>query len=87
MPAIFTFPNRILFGDGARAELPAELARLGVKRPLVVTDPGLVASGLVAEVVAPARLPVGLRRRPGQPDRGRRPGRPGPSIATGAATA
>ena len=28
MPAIFTFPNRILFGDGARAELPAEFERL-----------------------------------------------------------
>lgn len=52
-PAVFTFPNRILFGDGARAALPAELARLGVRRPLVVTDPGLVACGLAAAVVGP----------------------------------
>ena len=55
-PSVFTFPNRILFGDGARAHLAGELARLGVARPLVVTDPGLVASGLVVararEVVA-----------------------------------
>src|SRR4051794_22905715 len=52
MPAIFTFPNRILFGEGARASLAGELDRLRVHRPLVVTDPGLVASGMVAEVVA-----------------------------------
>ena len=50
VPAIFTFPNRILFGEGARTLLAAELARLGVSRPLVVTDRGLVASGLVDEV-------------------------------------
>ena len=38
---------------GTRDVLAAELGRLGVTRPLVVTDPGLVASGLVAEVIAP----------------------------------
>jgi 4-hydroxybutyrate dehydrogenase len=52
MPAIFTFPNRILFGDGACQNLAEELARLGVRRPLVVTDPGLVASGLVGTVTS-----------------------------------
>jgi alcohol dehydrogenase class IV len=52
MPAIFSFPNRILFGAGSRTELGAELARLGVGRPLVVTDSGLEASGVVGEVVA-----------------------------------
>jgi 4-hydroxybutyrate dehydrogenase len=51
VPAIFTFPNRILFGEGARTHLAAELARLGISRPLVVSDRGLVASGLVDEVV------------------------------------
>jgi alcohol dehydrogenase class IV len=51
MSAIFTFPNRILFGAGTRASLAEELARLGVRRPLLVTDAGLEASGLVAEVV------------------------------------
>ena len=49
--ATFTFPNRILFGPGARAELTEELARLGVRRPLVVTDRGLVASGIVSDVI------------------------------------
>ena len=51
MVSLFTFPNRILFGEGAISELPAELRRAGVSRPLVVTDPGLVASGIVGEVV------------------------------------
>jgi 4-hydroxybutyrate dehydrogenase len=52
MPAIFTFPNRIRFGEGARASLAGELDRLRVRRPLIVTDPGLVASGIVAEIAA-----------------------------------
>src|SRR4051794_6514596 len=51
MSAIFTFPNRILFGAGVRSSLAEELARLGVQRPLIVTDAGITAVGLVAEVV------------------------------------
>src|SRR5262249_28282444 len=51
-PALFTFPNRILFGEGARSSLGAELSRLGIRRPLVVTDPGVVKAGLVEEVVS-----------------------------------
>jgi 4-hydroxybutyrate dehydrogenase len=37
----FSFPTRTLYGAGALRELPAHLARLGIRRPLVVTDPGL----------------------------------------------
>jgi alcohol dehydrogenase class IV len=48
--ATFTFPNRILFGTGARGLLGSELGRLGIARPLVVTDRGLIANGLVAQV-------------------------------------
>lgn len=47
MPALFTFPNRILFGEGARGDLATELARLGAKRPLVVTDRGIENAGLL----------------------------------------
>lgn len=36
----FSFPTRTLFGAGALRELPAHLARLGITRPLVVTDAG-----------------------------------------------
>jgi alcohol dehydrogenase class IV len=38
----FSFPTPTLFGPGALSELPARLQRLGVSRPLVVTDAGLV---------------------------------------------
>jgi alcohol dehydrogenase class IV len=52
MTATFTFPNRILFGAGSRAQLGGELVRLGVARPLVVTDPGLEVSGLAGDIMA-----------------------------------
>lgn len=37
----FSFPTRTLYGAGALRELPANLAKLGITRPLVVTDAGL----------------------------------------------
>ncbi len=40
--ATFSFPTTTLFGPGTLAELPARLAKLGVRRPLVVTDAGLL---------------------------------------------
>jgi alcohol dehydrogenase class IV len=40
----FSFPTTTLFGAGALAELPERLRRLGVHRPLVVTDPGLLGT-------------------------------------------
>jgi 4-hydroxybutyrate dehydrogenase len=54
----FTFPNRIQFGAGARRLLAAEVARLGIMHPLVVTDPGLIDSGVVAAVVGPLAKPA-----------------------------
>src|SRR5437764_7800205 len=59
----FSFPTSILFGAGALAELPVELARVGCRRPLLVADPGLRAAGLLARVSAPleaAALPLCL---------------------------
>ncbi len=38
----FSFPTPTLFGAGALAELPVRLARVGIQRPLVVTDAGLL---------------------------------------------
>ena len=38
----FSFPTATIFGVGALAELPNRLRGLGLSRPLVVTDPGLV---------------------------------------------
>lgn len=38
----FSFPTATLFGPGTTAELPARLKQMGCRRPLVVTDSGLV---------------------------------------------
>jgi alcohol dehydrogenase class IV len=38
----FSFPTPTLYGVRALAELPARAERLGIRRPLVVTDSGLV---------------------------------------------
>ena len=40
--ATFSFPTTTLFGPGTIAELPARLGQMGAKRPLVVTDAGLL---------------------------------------------
>jgi alcohol dehydrogenase class IV len=40
--ATFNFPTTTLYGVGALAELPARLAQIGAKHPLVVTDAGLL---------------------------------------------
>ncbi|WP_062013516.1 iron-containing alcohol dehydrogenase [Aureimonas sp. AU4] len=50
--ALITYLTRIEFDEGAISRLPEILAGLGVTRPLVVTDRGLVASGLVERVLA-----------------------------------
>jgi 4-hydroxybutyrate dehydrogenase len=44
------WPTRVVLGPGALARLPAELARLGVSRPLVVTDAGVVKAGIAARL-------------------------------------
>jgi alcohol dehydrogenase class IV len=38
----FSFPTTTLFGPGTLGELPTRLQQIGCKRPLVVTDPGLL---------------------------------------------
>ena len=43
--AAFSFPTPTLFGAGALSQLPARASLLGIRRPLVVTDAGLVATG------------------------------------------
>ena len=42
--ATFSFPTTTLFGAGALAELPKRLIPLGIQKPLVVTDPGLLST-------------------------------------------
>jgi alcohol dehydrogenase class IV len=48
----FYFPTRTLYGAGALAELPAVLTKLGVSRPLVVTDGGLVKTEAFAQLAS-----------------------------------
>jgi 4-hydroxybutyrate dehydrogenase len=48
----WSYPTRVVFGPGALRELPGELERLGVRRPLVVTDRGVAACGLLARLEA-----------------------------------
>jgi alcohol dehydrogenase class IV len=48
----FSFPTTIHFGPGARKLLGAHLREQAVKRPLVVTDKGLAALPLIAELRA-----------------------------------
>jgi alcohol dehydrogenase class IV len=58
--ATITYLTKIQFDFGAVSLLGEELAGLGVQRPLVVTDPGIVACGLLERVrdVLPAGLAV-----------------------------
>ncbi len=58
--ATITYLTKIQFDFGAVSLLGEELAGLGVQRPLLVTDPGIVAYGLLKEVrdLLPAGLAV-----------------------------
>ena len=53
MTATIVSPRIMLVGGGAVAELPGVLAKLGLARPLVVTDPYMVSSGLVRRCIDP----------------------------------
>ncbi|EFH10132.1 iron-containing alcohol dehydrogenase [Teichococcus cervicalis] len=46
-------PRRLVMGGGALAGLPALMKELGLSRPLVVTDPWIVSSGMIDRVLAP----------------------------------
>ena len=53
MPFQLLAPRIMLVGGGAVAEIADVLARLGLSRPLVVTDPFMVSSGLVRRCLDP----------------------------------
>src|SRR5258706_10037473 len=44
----FSFPTTTLFGPGTIGELPARLQHFGGRRPLVVTDSGMLETGAFA---------------------------------------
>jgi 4-hydroxybutyrate dehydrogenase len=47
-----SWPTKIVLGAGALKRLPAQVARLNMKRPLVVTDAGVVRAGLAGRLYA-----------------------------------
>jgi alcohol dehydrogenase class IV len=50
MIASFAFPTPILHGPGAVGELPVRLKAMGTRRPLIVTDPGLLSTPAFASL-------------------------------------
>jgi 4-hydroxybutyrate dehydrogenase len=53
----FSFPTPTRFGPGALSELPGRVKALGIRRPLVITDPGLLgtpAFGKLAQTLGEA---------------------------------
>jgi alcohol dehydrogenase class IV len=52
MTALITTPRLLSIGGGALADLPALLARLGLGRPLVVTDPYIARCGILDRATA-----------------------------------
>jgi alcohol dehydrogenase class IV len=52
MAALITTPRLIAVGGGALAELPGLMARLGLARPLVVTDPYIAGCGILDRATA-----------------------------------
>jgi alcohol dehydrogenase class IV len=55
MIASIVAPRLILVGGGAVAQVAEVLGKLGLSRPLVVTDPFMVSSGMVERVLGPLR--------------------------------
>ncbi len=59
----FSFPTPVTFGPGAIERLPDRLEEVGIRRPLIVTDPGLSATPIldrVTGVLEKAGIPYGL---------------------------
>jgi 4-hydroxybutyrate dehydrogenase len=52
--------TQVNFDFGALATLPSECARIGIRRPLVVSDRGVVAAGIVAQALATMTLPTAV---------------------------
>jgi alcohol dehydrogenase class IV len=52
MAALITAPRLMAIGGGALAELPGVLARLGLARPLIVTDPYIAGCGILERATA-----------------------------------
>jgi alcohol dehydrogenase class IV len=52
MPALITTPRLLSIGGGALGELPALMMRLGVRHPLIVTDPFIAGCGVLDQATS-----------------------------------
>jgi 4-hydroxybutyrate dehydrogenase len=62
-----TYLTRIEFGEGEVRRLPEFLDVLGIRKPLVATDAGLAATGLVARVLESVSQAVVFDKTPSNP--------------------
>lgn len=46
----FVLPTKVVYGPGCIKELPEQLAAFGGKRPILVTDPGVMKSGIADKI-------------------------------------
>ena len=46
----FVLPTKIIFGEGTIKQLPDAVRNMGHEKPLIVTDKGLIAAGLVSRI-------------------------------------
>ena len=53
----FSFPTSVSYGAGCLKELPGVLDALGMRKPFLVTDPGLLATPVVEAVKKTAGRP------------------------------
>src|ERR1700737_1059913 len=56
--AEMSYPTKVVFGVGALARLGAQAERLKIRRPLLVTDAGVVKAGLAQPSLAELPRPV-----------------------------
>jgi 4-hydroxybutyrate dehydrogenase len=73
--SVFSFPTLTVFGPGALKELPNRLPALGLRRPLVVTDPGLLPTDAFRSLAGTLGLEgrdwfvySGVHQNPTEPD-------------------
>src|SRR5437762_1863232 len=57
--AFIFYLTHIHLGYDALASLDSECARIGIKRPLIITDKGVLAAGLVSQTVQALNLDAG----------------------------
>jgi 4-hydroxybutyrate dehydrogenase len=62
----FSFPTKIIFGPGAIGELPAKLNEVCARRPIIVTDPGVLSTDAFKKLsdIGKGQWPVFAKVRP-----------------------